>query len=139
MTLSGVFFDQRHDSAITIQETRKISSFDFGEWLSHGVNLQKLIAMRELEGLHRFELVYYLKVSLEERRLRFLHPQDAMSRHRGVQLSQYPALYEQVEINCDSMLSHGVDYIIILSRAVATGPSLDLDVTRVGVLPHYAE
>src|ERR1700730_15391949 len=37
-----------------------------------------------------------------------LHPQDAMSRHRT-----------------ESTISRGVDYIIILSRALAFGPSLD--------------
>src|SRR5262245_16228407 len=42
--LFGMLFNQRHDCAVTIQETRKIGSIDFGQWLSHGVNLQKLIA-----------------------------------------------------------------------------------------------
>src|SRR3954452_8910621 len=37
------------------------------------------------------------------------------------------------------MISHGVDYIFILSRAVAVRPSLDLETTRVGVLPCSCE
>src|ERR1700692_3292145 len=47
-----------------------------------------------------------------------LQPQDAMSRHRT-----------------DSILSYGVDYIIILSRTVAPECIVSLCVTRVGVLP----
>src|SRR6267378_26264 len=47
-----------------------------------------------------------------------LQPQDAMSRHRT-----------------ESILSYGVDYIIILSRTVALACVVSLCVTRVGVLP----
>ena len=47
-----------------------------------------------------------------------LQPQDAMSRHRT-----------------ESILSYGVDYIIILSRTVALACLVSHEMTRVGVLP----
>jgi hypothetical protein len=47
-----------------------------------------------------------------------LHPQDVMSRHRT-----------------ESMISHGVDYIIILHRTLAGSCMVSVGIARVGVLP----
>ena len=60
-TFFGVLFDQRHDGTVAVNKTRQICPLDFGKWLSHGTNLQvDHVNTWKIEGLHRFEPVYYL-------------------------------------------------------------------------------
>jgi hypothetical protein len=63
--LLGVWFDDRHDRPVTIQKACQVSSIDFREVVSHGVNLHPRACARWL-GLHRIGHDYYPGVSPRE-------------------------------------------------------------------------
>ena len=72
-----------------------------------------------MEGLYRFELVYYLEVSLKERRYVFSSP-----RMRWADI-EVPNLVVDVAI-IFLIISYGLDYPIILFRMATYYPSFGL-------------